>query len=85
MGFLGRLLGKQPPRLPAGARAFSDGIYVKGTGELFCVRYKAPGDDDPGTRIGPTFQTAAGAQMYATWINQEGPLDWKVNGPEMPV
>jgi hypothetical protein len=85
MGFLARLLGNQPPKLRAGARAYADGLYVKHSGELFCVRYKAPGDPDPGTRIGPTFQTASGASMYATWLNGEGELDWGINGKGMPV
>lgn len=80
MGLLARLLGKQSPNLPAGARAFPDDLYVKHSGERFCVRYKAPGDADPGTQIGPTFQTNSGARMYADWLNGEAPLNWDVNG-----
>ena len=80
MGLFGRLLGNQPPKLPAGARA-----YVDGYGPLrdhYAVFY-ANGDD--AKRVGPFFATLTGAQMYANWANGEGKLNWDVNGVGRPV
>jgi hypothetical protein len=84
MGLFGRLLGNQPPKLPAGAR-----VYVDGYGPMrdqYCVRVRAGLELSPADkRIGPVFNTDIGAEMYAAWVNGEGALNWDVNGVGKPV
>ena len=83
MSLFGRLAGRTPPALPAGARA-----YVDGFGPLrdqFCVRAKSASENGIGVLVRGHFRTASGAEMYAAWCNGEGALDWGVNGAGMPV
>ena len=43
-----------------------------------------PHDDAIGTRIGPTFKTNSGAEMYAAFLNGEGQLNWDVTASGCP-
>lgn len=83
MNIFGRTAGKQPPALPAGARAYVDGFGL--LRDQFCVRAKRPEVEGLGVLVRGRFATASGAEMYAAWCNGEGLLDWDVNGVGMPV
>lgn len=63
--------------------------YTDGYGPLrdhFCVRVRSGADLSPeDKRIGPVFETARGAQMFAAYANGAAHLNWDVNGLGMPV
>lgn len=70
MGWLGRLVGKEPPKVPAGGRAFAD---MDRYGQRWCVRVQMPGDqpDSRCKRIGPTFRLQTTAYAYLAWVTGE--------------
>lgn len=66
MGFLGRFLGTERPRIPKGGRAF-----VSDDMPGWSVRYAMPGEDmTPACKkVGPTFDYQMNAERYLDWIN----------------
>lgn len=66
MSWLGRLLGKDPPRIPAGGRAFvSDDLG------FWRVRVAMPGEEPtPKCKpISPPFLMLADADRWLAWVN----------------
>ena len=73
MGVIGRLLGKEPPKVPAGGRAYvsmDDGI-----GQMWSVRVEMPGVpmSIKDKHIGPIFHKQAIAYNYLDWITRAKP------------
>lgn len=70
MGWLGRLVGKEPPRIPPGGRAFVD---MDGFGQRWCVRVQLPGQelDSRCKRISPTFYLQTTAYAFLDWVTGE--------------
>lgn len=71
MSWLGRLLGKSPPRIPTGGRAYVAMDDLNGT--AWSVRVVI-GDDPPTHRdkaISPTFERQTVAEDYLAWVTGE--------------
>ncbi len=79
MGFLGRLLGKQPPKVPAGASVqiedgFDPGIGVSSpTFRVYWSYVDASGQEMGGRHyLGETFETNGYAEAYREWVRTGG-------------
>lgn len=71
MSLLGRLIGKTPPKVPAGGRAFASQDDT--AGHVWSVRV-ALGDEDPTPqckRISPVFTLQTTAYAYLDWVTGE--------------
>lgn len=68
MGFLGRLLGIQPPKVPAGGRAFASVDDMDG--KQWSVRVAMNGEDPLPTckRISPMFRYQTTAYAWLDWV-----------------
>lgn len=64
---LSRLLGTEPPKVPAGGRA-----YVSLDGGQWSVRVDM-GDGEKGKRLGPVFASQVVAYSYLDWITGAAP------------
>lgn len=62
---LSRLLGKDPPNIPAGGRAYVS--MDRGDGTEWSVRV-AMGDGEKGMRLGPSFARQVVAYDYLDWV-----------------
>jgi hypothetical protein len=62
---LSRLLGKEPPKIPAGGRAYVS--MDRGDGTEWSVRVDM-GDGEKGMRLGPSFTRQVVAYSYLDWI-----------------
>lgn len=62
MGWLGRLIGREPPRVPAGCRA-----AVVMDGALWHVGALDAGDQER-KKLSPSFERQTSAYAYLDWI-----------------
>lgn len=62
---LSRLLGKDPPKIPAGGRAYVS--MDRGDGTEWSVRVDM-GDGEKGMRLGPSFTRQVVAYAYLDWV-----------------
>ena len=71
MSLFGRLIGKHPPLVPTGGRAFlSMDAY---DGSAWSVRVQMPGDEPTSAckRLGPSFTSQVVASDYLAWVTGE--------------
>ncbi|WP_267396720.1 MULTISPECIES: hypothetical protein [unclassified Sphingomonas] len=69
MGWLARLVGKQPPRVPFGGRAF-----VSLDGKRWSVRVQMPGEEPTSARrrISPKFDLQTTAYAFLETVEGKG-------------
>lgn len=65
MAWLGRAAGKEPPRVPAGGRAFASL-----DGQKWSVRVQMPGEEPTSDcrKISPTFDLQTTAYAFLDWV-----------------
>lgn len=68
MGWLGRITGKDPPKVPAGGRAFAS--MDAPDASAWSVRVQMLGEDRSSRckQIGPSFARQTTAYAYLAWI-----------------
>lgn len=75
MGWLGRAAGIEPPKVPAGGRAFA--CQEDDTGSAWTIRVAMPDEDPtvsrPRLKGSPTFHRQVVAYAYVDWANGDAP------------